>query len=143
MVFIYFVYSLPPSLMGVFIQYKIISIIMNIYKFILLTIESSFKGRGPRTLPPLSAAWANRPSSASPLNPFSVTPRKRLLSGVRIKLLAFSKLFLVGKLTLYIFSYIQTIILIIKALKIANSAKASVLLEPDGLACEFLYGLLD
>ena len=39
--------------------------------------------------------------------------------------LAFRKLFLLEGMALYVFTYIPTIILIIKALKIANSAKAS------------------
>ncbi len=51
-------------------------------------MTTPFKGGVPRTLPHGS-------SSDSPLNPLSVTPHKRLLSGVRIGKLAFSKLFLV------------------------------------------------
>ena len=46
---------------------------------------ASFKGGAPRDLP-------DGPSLGSPLNPLPVTPHIRLLSGGRIRLLAFGKL---------------------------------------------------
>ena len=85
---------------------------------ILFTIESSFQGGAPRDLP-------QGPSSGSPLNPLIVTPSSGSLSGVRNQKFAYRQTSLVEGMALYLLVYIPTIILIIKTLKIANSAKAS------------------
>ena len=82
------------------------------------------------------------PPHRVPPGPLSVTPPNGSLSGVRIRKLAFRKLFWVERISLYILVYIPTIILIFGALKTDNSLtlKQSVFLTCPSIR---IYGLVD